>query len=229
MTTPLNASPTVVAHRDAVISAFNNYKYSRDSKDPSDAPFLLSLAAKYCVRVFFTSYLFLCFRGKLIFKPGESHRHEGSCPTHASTDAQRSFPHLEQVQCPHQSNTWHGHSFWLPSCHQLLPWSPSHVRCILYDSSTYHCSRQSPCRYCRGNGRSESQGTFISYSYIFLTLLTQRGYILKQHPRKIVRSKAIVEDKDDEVEIVVGPIDIDYTMGGCNGPNATSGVDTVRF
>ena len=52
MTTPSNASPAAVAHRDAVISAFNNYKYSRDSKDPSDAPFLLSLAAKYCVRVY---------------------------------------------------------------------------------------------------------------------------------------------------------------------------------
>ena len=89
MTTPSNASPTAVAHRDAVISAYNNYKYSRDSKDPSDVPFLLSLAAKY--------------------------------------------------------------------------------------------------------------------------------------------SKAIVEDKDDKVEIVVGPVDIDYTMGGCDGPNAASGVDTVHF
>jgi len=70
---------------------------------------------------------------------------------------------------------------------------------------------------------------FISYSYIFLTLLTQHGYILKQHPRKIVRSKAIVEDKDDEVEIIVGPVNIDYTMGGCDGPNAAPGADTVRF
>jgi len=120
MTTPSNASPAAVAHRDAVISAFNNYKYLRDSKDPSDAPFLLSLAAKYCVHVFFTSYLFLCFQGKLIFEPGESHRHKGSCPTHASTDAQCSFPCPERVQHPHQSNTQHGHSFWLPSCHQLL-------------------------------------------------------------------------------------------------------------
>jgi len=70
---------------------------------------------------------------------------------------------------------------------------------------------------------------FISYLYIFLTLLTQRGYILKKRPRKIVKSKAIVEDKDDEVEIIVGPVDIDYTMGGCDGPNATSGADTVHF
>jgi len=65
--------------------------------------------------------------------------------------------------------------------------------------------------------------------YIFLTLLTQHGYILKQHPRKIVRSKAIIEDKDDKVKIVVGPVDIDYTMGGCDGPNATSGADTMHF
>ena len=70
---------------------------------------------------------------------------------------------------------------------------------------------------------------FISYLYIFLTLLTQHGYILKQRPRKIVRSKAIVEDKDDEVEIIVGPVNIDYTMGGCDGPNAAPGADTVRF
>jgi len=229
MTTPLNTSPAAVAHHDAVISAFNNYKYSRDSKDPSDAPFLLSLAAKYCMHVSFISYLFLCFWGKLIFEPGESHWHEGSCPTHASTDAQCSFPRPEWVQHPYQSNTRHGHSLWLPSCHQLLPWSPSCTRCILNNSSTYHCSRQSPCRYCRGNGRSESQGTFISYSYIFLTLLTQCGYILKQCPQKIVRSKAIVEDKDDKVEIIVSPVDIDYTMGGCDGPNAASGADTVCF
>jgi len=120
MTTPSNTSPTAVAHHDAVISAFNNYKYSRDSKDPSDVPFLLSLAAKYCMHVSFTSYLFLCSRGNLIPEPGESHQHEGSCPTHTSTDAQHSFPHPEQVQCPYQSNTWHGHSLWLPSCHQLL-------------------------------------------------------------------------------------------------------------
>ena len=52
---------------------------------------------------------------------------------------------------------------------------------------------------------------------------------IKQRPRKIVRSKAIVEDKDDEVKIVVGPVDIDYTMGGCDGPNAASGVDTMCF
>jgi len=62
MTTPLNTSPTAVAHRDAVISAFNNYKYSRDSKDPSDMLFLLSLAAKYCMCVSYTSYLFLFSR-----------------------------------------------------------------------------------------------------------------------------------------------------------------------
>jgi len=65
----------------------------------------------------------------------------------------------------------------------------------------------------------------------FLTLLTQRGYILKQRPRKIVKSKAVVEDKDDddEVEVVLGPTDTDYTMGGCDGLNASSGADTVRF
>jgi len=62
MTTPLNASPTTVAHHDAVISAFNNYKYSRDSKDPSYTLFLLLLAAKYCVHVSYTSYLFLFSR-----------------------------------------------------------------------------------------------------------------------------------------------------------------------
>ena len=64
----------------------------------------------------------------------------------------------------------------------------------------------------------------------FLTLLTQRGYILKQRPRKIVKSKAVVEDKDDdEVEVVLRPTDTDYTMGGCDGLNASSGADTVRF
>ena len=68
MTTPSNASPTAVAHRDGVISAFNNYKYSRDRKDLSNMPFLLSLPAKYCLHVSFTSNLFLCFRGKLIFE-----------------------------------------------------------------------------------------------------------------------------------------------------------------
>ena len=62
MTTPSNTSPTTVAHCDAVISAFNNYKYSRDSKDPSDMPSLLSLAAKYCMCVSYTSYLFLFFK-----------------------------------------------------------------------------------------------------------------------------------------------------------------------
>jgi len=62
MTTPSNTSPAAVAHHDAVISAFNNYKYSRDSKDPSDVPFLLSLAAKYMVHVSYTSFLFLFFK-----------------------------------------------------------------------------------------------------------------------------------------------------------------------
>lgn len=52
---------------------------------------------------------------------------------------------------------------------------------------------------------------------------------MKQRPRKIVKSKAVVEDKEDEVEIVLGPVDIDYTMGGCDGPNVASGADTVRF
>jgi len=98
MTTPLNTSPAAVAHHDAVISAFNNYKYSRDSKDPSDVPFLLSLAAKYWVHV---SYIYFYFQGKLMLEPGESYQHKGSCPTHTSTDAQCSFPHLEQLQCPY--------------------------------------------------------------------------------------------------------------------------------
>jgi len=197
MTTPSNTSPAVVAHRDAVISAFNNYKYSRDSKDPSNAPFLLSLAAKYCVRVSFTSYLFLCFQGKIdtwarrILSTWRipSYSHINRCTMFFSSSRTSTTPLLKPLQ--------------LPSCYQLLLWSPSHTRCILNDSSAYHCSRQSPCRYCRGNGWSKSQGTFISYLYIFLTLLTQRGYILKQHPRKIVRSKAIVKDKDDKVKIVV--------------------------
>jgi len=70
---------------------------------------------------------------------------------------------------------------------------------------------------------------FISSLHIFLTLLTQCGYILKQRPQKIVKSKAIVENKDDEVKIVLGPVNIDYTMGGCDGPNAVSGADTVHL
>jgi hypothetical protein len=54
----------------------------------------------------------------------------------------------------------------------------------------------------------------------------QRGSIIKQRPCKIVKSKAIIEDKeDDEVEFVSGSMDIDYTMGGCD---AASGADTVR-
>ncbi|EDQ98289.1 uncharacterized protein LACBIDRAFT_336101 [Laccaria bicolor S238N-H82] len=39
--------------------------------------------------------------------------------------------------------------------------------------------------------------------------IAERGYILKQRPRKLVKSKAVVEDKDDEVEIVPGPSDTD--------------------
>lgn len=59
----------------------------------------------------------------------------------------------------------------------------------------------------------------------FLTVLTQRGYILKQRPRKVIKSKPIVDNDDDEVEIVG---DIDYAMGGCEAP-AAPGADTVRF
>ncbi|KIK01786.1 hypothetical protein K443DRAFT_98049 [Laccaria amethystina LaAM-08-1] len=44
--------------------------------------------------------------------------------------------------------------------------------------------------------------------------IAERGYIIKQRPCKIVKSKAIIEDKeDDEVEFVSGSMDIDYTMG----------------
>jgi len=208
MTTSSNASPTAVAHRDAVISAFNNYKYSRDSKDPSDALFLLSLAAKYCVHVPYSSYLFL-FSRKIDARARRisltwrilSYLHINQCTMFFSSSRTSTTPLLKQ------------HPAWsLPQATKLSP-----------------TSAISPCRYCRGNGQSESQDIFISYSYIFLTLLTQHGYILKQCPRKIVRSKAIVKDKDDEVKIVVGHVDIDYMMGGCNGPNATSGADTMRL
>ncbi|EDR07504.1 uncharacterized protein LACBIDRAFT_298445 [Laccaria bicolor S238N-H82] len=41
----------------------------------------------------------------------------------------------------------------------------------------------------------------------------KRGYILKQRPRKLVKSKAVVEDKVDEVEIVPSPSDTDVMMG----------------
>ncbi|EDR06252.1 uncharacterized protein LACBIDRAFT_328901 [Laccaria bicolor S238N-H82] len=61
----------------------------------------------------------------------------------------------------------------------------------------------------------------------FLILLTQCRYILKQHPRKLVKSKAVVEDKDDEVEIVPGPSDTNVTMGGCDGPYAITAADTM--
>jgi len=206
MTTPSNASPTAVARRDAVISAFNNYKYSRDSKDPSDALFLLLLAAKYCVCVPYSSYLFL-FSRKIdawarrisLTQRILSYLCINRCTMFFSSSRTSTTPLLKQ------------HPAWsLPQATKLSP-----------------TSAVSPCRYCRGNGQSESQGIFISYLYIFLTLLTQRGYILKQRPQKIVRSKAIVEDKDDKVKIVVGPVDIDYMMGGCDGPNAISGADTV--
>ncbi|EDR00133.1 uncharacterized protein LACBIDRAFT_314750 [Laccaria bicolor S238N-H82] len=40
----------------------------------------------------------------------------------------------------------------------------------------------------------------------------KRGYILKQRPHKLVKSKAVIEDKDDEVEIVPGPSDTDVMM-----------------
>ena len=45
-----------------------------------------------------------------------------------------------------------------------------------------------------------------------------------------MKSKAVVEDKDeDEVEIILGPVDTNYTMGGCDGPTASPGADTVRL
>ncbi|EDR06521.1 uncharacterized protein LACBIDRAFT_300001 [Laccaria bicolor S238N-H82] len=55
----------------------------------------------------------------------------------------------------------------------------------------------------------------------------KRGYILKQRPRKLVKSKAVVEDKDDKVEIVPGPSDTDVMMGGCDGPNTITAADTM--
>jgi len=54
----------------------------------------------------------------------------------------------------------------------------------------------------------------------------QCRYILKQWPHKVIKSKAIIEDKVDEVEIISN---VDYMMGGCDGLNATSGADTVHF
>ncbi|EDR13529.1 uncharacterized protein LACBIDRAFT_322521 [Laccaria bicolor S238N-H82] len=57
--------------------------------------------------------------------------------------------------------------------------------------------------------------------------IAEHGYILKQRPRKLVKSKAVVEDKDDEVEIVPGPSDTDIMMGGCDGPNAITAADTM--
>ena len=45
-----------------------------------------------------------------------------------------------------------------------------------------------------------------------------------------MKSKAVVEGKDeDKVEIILGPVDTDYTMGACDGPNASPGADTVHL
>jgi hypothetical protein len=62
MTTPSNATPAAVAQRDAALGAFNNYKIAKAGEDPDDAEFLLTLATKYCVCVFF------CLLTKLFFE-----------------------------------------------------------------------------------------------------------------------------------------------------------------
>ena len=45
-----------------------------------------------------------------------------------------------------------------------------------------------------------------------------------------MKPKAVIKDKDNnKVEVILRPMDTDYMMGGCDGPNASSGADTVRF
>ena len=53
---------------------------------------------------------------------------------------------------------------------------------------------------------------------------------MTQRTRKAPKSKAIVKDKDDEVEFISGPADADVTMGASDGPiTAASGADSVRY
>ncbi|GAC1672029.1 MAG: hypothetical protein NVS9B9_29650 [Ktedonobacteraceae bacterium] len=57
MTTPSNASALAVSLRDKALSTFNNYKVIKDTDESEDAPVILLLAAKYCVRVLYIFHL----------------------------------------------------------------------------------------------------------------------------------------------------------------------------
>ena len=82
----------------------------------------------------------------------------------------------------------------------------------------------------RSNPRSVSSLSLFVYFLIPLAFLSSYSYtvIQAQRGRKTIKSKAIIDDKDDDDVEIVG--DVDVTMGASDGPiTAASGSDAVRI
>ena len=224
--TPTTPSVSTLAIRDSITEAYESYK---DSKTKFPLPVVLTMLAAVagtCVRVF-TLFIYI-----LITVNEHSNRNSSlTVETLRSTRTPASLrPYSSFVKNTTLSTT-------------LTRASPTLLASRTSGSSAERSSSSVTMQtlksavlqtllllLLRSNPRSVSSLSLFVYFLKLLAFLSFYSYtaIQAQRGRKTIKSKAIIDDKDDDDVEIVG--DVDVTMGASDGPiTAASGSDAVRI